>query len=88
MRIDVETLRMRISRLERMVAETVVPENAPEEAKRILRTIVKRTRMSEHRVSFGPRQIGQQLVARIPWGHNLVIISKGRSIGAFEGLKN
>ncbi len=38
MRIDVETLKMRISRLERMVAETAVPQNAPEEAKHILGT--------------------------------------------------
>ncbi len=38
MRIDAETLGMRISRLERMVAETAVPENASEDAKHILRT--------------------------------------------------
>lgn len=38
MRIDTETLKMRISRLERMVEETAVPENAPEDAKHILRT--------------------------------------------------
>ncbi|MDR3569864.1 MAG: hypothetical protein P4L43_17715 [Syntrophobacteraceae bacterium] len=38
MRIDVETLKMRISRLELMVAETAVPKNAPEDAKHILKT--------------------------------------------------
>ena len=61
MRIDVETLRMRISRLERMVAETTVPENAPEEAKRILRTAPRLLKETERALQPGDPLAAQRL---------------------------